>query len=146
MVVTHEVRSDLHNAHDALSPSSLQLVTPDDLLATLEWMPNEAVESLTPTVLEGWPNTYTYSKQMAEHFVEREVRRRGMSLLGLRTIFEKGYLYLSSHIEVKKRYSEVFYMPPTCIIAGDSDGPAVLHRPTKCRDGHSRRASAGVDR
>jgi hypothetical protein len=51
----------------------IQLVQPEELISALEWMPAEAVESMTSVVLQDWPNTYTYTKQMAEHFVQKEV-------------------------------------------------------------------------
>jgi hypothetical protein len=54
-------------------PAYIQLVQPEELIAALEWMPAEAVESMTSVVLQDWPNTYTYTKQMAEYFVQKEV-------------------------------------------------------------------------
>uniref|UniRef100_A0A182FRU7 Fatty acyl-CoA reductase n=1 Tax=Anopheles albimanus TaxID=7167 RepID=A0A182FRU7_ANOAL len=42
---------------------------PYDLMRTVEWMDEKALETITPTLLTPHPNTYTYSKRLAEMMV-----------------------------------------------------------------------------
>jgi len=37
-----------------------------------ELLTAEECDKLTPHLLEGWPNSYTFTKAMAEHFVKHE--------------------------------------------------------------------------
>ena len=46
------------------------------------WMSDEMVDSLTPSVIGKYPNTYTFTKGLAEHVVTTE--REGMPLTILR--------------------------------------------------------------
>lgn len=42
------------------------------LIDTLEWMEDELVRLMTPKLLGDQPNTYTYTKALAEHMVQQE--------------------------------------------------------------------------
>jgi fatty acyl-CoA reductase len=44
-------------------------VTPDQLLATAEWMDESMFHSITPSLLRSLPNTYTFTKGLAESYL-----------------------------------------------------------------------------
>lgn len=45
---------------------------PHDLIRTAEWMDEKTLELITPNLLKPHPNTYTYSKRLAEALVRDE--------------------------------------------------------------------------
>lgn len=45
---------------------------PEDLIRMAEWMDAKALEKITPSLLDPHPNTYTYSKRLAEILVQKE--------------------------------------------------------------------------
>lgn len=45
---------------------------PEDLIRMAEWMDAKALENITPDLLSPHPNTYTYSKRLAEILVQKE--------------------------------------------------------------------------
>lgn len=45
---------------------------PEDLIRLAEWMDVKALEKVTPDLLKPHPNTYTYSKRLAEILVQNE--------------------------------------------------------------------------
>ncbi|XP_037045960.1 putative fatty acyl-CoA reductase CG5065 isoform X2 [Bradysia coprophila] len=45
---------------------------PDDIMRMAEWMDAKALDNITPGLLTPHPNTYTYSKRLAEILVQRE--------------------------------------------------------------------------
>lgn len=45
---------------------------PDDLIRCAEWMDAKALAKITPDLLNPHPNTYTYSKRLAEILVQKE--------------------------------------------------------------------------
>lgn len=45
---------------------------PDDLIRLAEWMDVKALEKVTADLLRPHPNTYTYSKRLAEMLVQNE--------------------------------------------------------------------------
>jgi fatty acyl-CoA reductase len=45
---------------------------PHKLLDTLDWMTDEAANQLTPVLIGNKPNTYTYTKHLAEKLLEKE--------------------------------------------------------------------------
>lgn len=45
---------------------------PDDLIRCAEWMDVKTLEKITPELLHPHPNTYTYSKRLAEILVQNE--------------------------------------------------------------------------
>ncbi|XP_064599994.1 fatty acyl-CoA reductase 1-like [Liolophura sinensis] len=47
-------------------------VHPHKLLDSLEWMDDDMLNSITPKLLGNKPNTYTYTKQLAEHLLVTE--------------------------------------------------------------------------
>ncbi|XP_041367398.1 fatty acyl-CoA reductase 1-like [Gigantopelta aegis] len=47
-------------------------VDPHKLIDALEWMDDEMLEILTPKLLKGKPNTYTYTKHLAENILVTE--------------------------------------------------------------------------
>jgi alcohol-forming fatty acyl-CoA reductase len=48
---------------------------PDDLIRMAEWMDNKAMEAMQKELLGQHPNTYTYTKRLAEILVQREYGR-----------------------------------------------------------------------
>lgn len=48
---------------------------PEDLIRMSEWMSDEAMESMQKELLGPHPNTYTYTKRLAEILVQREYAR-----------------------------------------------------------------------
>lgn len=42
---------------------------PSELLKLAEWLPNASLDQLAPHIMEGRPNTYTYTKALAEQLV-----------------------------------------------------------------------------
>lgn len=45
-------------------------VTPEQMLSVASWMDNETLANLTPSIFEGRPNTYTFTKALAEHYIQ----------------------------------------------------------------------------
>lgn len=45
---------------------------PDDLIRCAEWMDAKTLDKITPDLLSPHPNTYTYSKRLAEILVQKE--------------------------------------------------------------------------
>lgn len=45
---------------------------PEDLMRCSEWMDVKTLEIITPNLLKPHPNTYTYSKRLAEVLVNKE--------------------------------------------------------------------------
>lgn len=49
-------------------------VAPLKLLGLLDWMTDEQLNTLTPTLIKGYPNTYTYTKALAEQVLMEEAK------------------------------------------------------------------------
>lgn len=47
-------------------------VDPYNMIDFAEWIPNELAEQITPSLIGTWPNTYTYTKAIAESLVVKE--------------------------------------------------------------------------
>lgn len=45
---------------------------PEDLIRCAEWMDAKALDKITPGLIHPHPNTYTYSKRLAEILVQKE--------------------------------------------------------------------------
>lgn len=45
---------------------------PEDLIRCAEWMDAKTLDKITPNLLNPHPNTYTYSKRLAEILVQKE--------------------------------------------------------------------------
>ncbi|XP_065070979.1 fatty acyl-CoA reductase 1-like [Rhopilema esculentum] len=45
---------------------------PQKLIDSLDWMSDEIVDAMTPNLLGNYPNTYTFTKGLAEHIVTNE--------------------------------------------------------------------------
>lgn len=45
---------------------------PNDLIRCAEWMDITTIDKITPNLLQPHPNTYTYSKRLAEILVEQQ--------------------------------------------------------------------------
>ena len=48
------------------------MVTPDQMLEAASWMDRDTLESLKGAVFEGRPNTYTFTKALAEQYVKEK--------------------------------------------------------------------------
>lgn len=53
----------------------------DDVMTVASTLPDEACDLITDKLLEGRPNTYTYTKAMAEHYVAREEGKFPISIV-----------------------------------------------------------------
>ena len=47
-------------------------VDPYNMIDFAEWIPSELADQITPSLLGSWPNTYTFTKQIAETLVVKE--------------------------------------------------------------------------
>lgn len=47
-------------------------VTPDQMLEAAKWMDRDTLASLKGVVFEGRPNTYTFTKALAEHYIKEK--------------------------------------------------------------------------
>ncbi|KAJ8299133.1 hypothetical protein KUTeg_023193 [Tegillarca granosa] len=47
-------------------------VEPQKLIDAIEWMDDEMIEAITPKLIGNKPNTYTYTKQLAEYLLVKE--------------------------------------------------------------------------
>lgn len=45
-------------------------VTPEQMLNVASWMDRDSLQRLTPTIFEGRPNTYTFTKALAENYIK----------------------------------------------------------------------------
>nr|XP_018903111.1 PREDICTED: putative fatty acyl-CoA reductase CG5065 [Bemisia tabaci] len=45
---------------------------PDRIIEAVSWMDNKLLDALTPVVIDGRPNTYTFTKALAEHVLVQE--------------------------------------------------------------------------
>lgn len=45
---------------------------PEDLIRAIQWMDDNALDLITPALLKSHPNTYTYSKRLAECLVKAQ--------------------------------------------------------------------------
>jgi len=68
---------DMAMCHDM---SYLPLSIPPSLLLP-SWMTEEQLDGLTPTMLEGRPNTYTYTKAMAETVLQNDAQGLPLSII-----------------------------------------------------------------
>jgi len=50
------------------------LVHPDKVIGLMDWMSDEQLELIVPTLLDGRPNTYTYTKALAEYVLVNEAK------------------------------------------------------------------------
>lgn len=59
-----------HIARAILHVRSCGQLDASNMLSVSNWMNEDMMEGLTPKLLEGRPNTYTYTKALAENLVE----------------------------------------------------------------------------
>ncbi|KAL5289055.1 hypothetical protein ACFFRR_009324 [Megaselia abdita] len=45
---------------------------PDDIISLINWLPEDMLDKLTPSLIGGRPNTYTFTKALAEHMLLKE--------------------------------------------------------------------------
>lgn len=45
---------------------------PEQVIALTQWLDDKTVENLTPNLIAGRPNTYTFTKALAERMLQRE--------------------------------------------------------------------------
>jgi fatty acyl-CoA reductase len=53
-------------------------VRPERLIEAMEWMDGDLVDTLTPKIIKSRPNTYTFTKAVAEYLVLRECKEGGV--------------------------------------------------------------------
>lgn len=56
-------------------------IQPDRILALLDWMSDEQLDAIAPSLLEGRPNTYTYTKSLAEYYLAKEAKDLPVSIV-----------------------------------------------------------------
>lgn len=56
-------------------------VEPGKLIHSLEWMDDAIVHDLTPRLIGDWPNTYTYTKALAECVVQQESGKLNIGII-----------------------------------------------------------------
>ena len=60
----------LHISEEVYNPP----IKPESLIEAMEWMDDVLVNSLTPKIIGKWPNTYTFTKAIAEYMVMQETK------------------------------------------------------------------------
>ncbi len=63
--------SNTNRSHVAETVYALP-IQPSKLLDAIEWMDNEMFDMLTKKLIDDRPNTYTYSKALAEYLIAQE--------------------------------------------------------------------------
>ncbi|XP_043919500.1 fatty acyl-CoA reductase 1-like [Protopterus annectens] len=56
-------------------------VDPKKLIDSLEWMDDSLIKEITPKILGDKPNTYTYTKAMAEYVLQQEGRNLNIAII-----------------------------------------------------------------
>lgn len=56
-------------------------VDPKKLIDSLRWMDDSLVNDITPKLIGDWPNTYTYTKALAEHIVQQEGAKLNVAII-----------------------------------------------------------------
>lgn len=56
-------------------------VEPRQIIASMEWLDDAIIDEITPKLLGGWPNTYTYTKALGEMVVQTEGRNLNMAIV-----------------------------------------------------------------
>ncbi|XP_061466460.1 fatty acyl-CoA reductase 1 isoform X2 [Rhineura floridana] len=56
-------------------------VDPKKLIDSLEWMDDSLVNDITPKLIGDMPNTYTYTKALAEHIVQQEGAKLNVAIV-----------------------------------------------------------------
>jgi fatty acyl-CoA reductase len=46
--------------------------SPDDIISLVQWLPEDLLDKLTPSLIGNRPNTYTFTKALAEHMLLKE--------------------------------------------------------------------------
>ena len=65
-VSTAYANCDQTHIDEVIYPSSID---PGHILATAEWMDQSMLDLITPQLLSNLPNTYTFSKRLAESYL-----------------------------------------------------------------------------
>lgn len=65
-VSTAYCNCDRNNVEELVYPPTLQ---PQKLIDAVEWMDEEMMDKLTPSLLMSKPNTYTFTKNLAEYLI-----------------------------------------------------------------------------
>lgn len=60
----------LHVSEEVYKPP----IKPESILEAMEWMDDELINNLTPKIIGKWPNTYTFTKAIAEYLVNQECK------------------------------------------------------------------------
>lgn len=88
-VSTAYCNCDRNDVAEEIYPVSKE---PEQVIALTKWMDDKMVEELTPSLIAGRPNTYTFTKALAERMLQRE---RG----ALPVAIVRPSIVLSSHRE-----------------------------------------------
>uniref|UniRef100_T1E2J9 Fatty acyl-CoA reductase n=1 Tax=Psorophora albipes TaxID=869069 RepID=T1E2J9_9DIPT len=96
---------------------------PDDIIQLVRWFPEDILEKLTPSLIGNRPNSYTFTKAMAEHMLLKEAR-------GLPVSIVRPSIVLSSFKEPVSGWVDNFN-GPTGIVSAVSKG---LFRTILCEE------------
>ncbi|MGH0179272.1 UNVERIFIED_CONTAM: hypothetical protein FKN15_003417 [Acipenser sinensis] len=56
-------------------------VEPKKLIDSMEWMDDGIIRDITPRLIGDWPNTYTYTKALAEYVVQQESSKLNIAII-----------------------------------------------------------------
>lgn len=96
---------------------------PDDIIQLVRWFPEDMLEKLTPSLIGNRPNSYTFTKAMAEHMLLKEAK-------GLPVSIVRPSIVLSSFKEPVSGWVDNFN-GPTGIVSAVSKG---LFRTILCEE------------
>lgn len=51
-------------------------IEPENMISFAQWISNDMASQITPTLLGSWPNTYTFTKAIAESLVVKECENK----------------------------------------------------------------------
>lgn len=86
----------------------------EDLLKLVECLPEEVIDEITPKIISSWPNTYAFTKALAEDYVRR--RNKGLPL----GIFRPAIVVSTSQEPIPGWIDNLY--GPTGVTAGASTG------------------------
>jgi alcohol-forming fatty acyl-CoA reductase len=87
-------------------------IQPQKLLDALTWMDESMMDLVTPSLISNHPNTYTFTKQLAEHMVNEYARQRGIPVAIVRPSIITG-----SHMEPHPGWVDNFNGPTGLLAA-----------------------------
>ncbi|XP_043944137.1 fatty acyl-CoA reductase 2 isoform X2 [Protopterus annectens] len=56
-------------------------VDPKKLIDSVEWMDESIIREITPQLIGDWPNTYTYTKALAEYIIQQDCGKMNVAII-----------------------------------------------------------------